>query len=156
MTALETRTKCLTESNKATLEKLLEYVRTVHREDQRYLDILEQELDLAEVVAAADVSPDVVTMHSRVRVRHLETRRVDIYTLVFPQEADFSQKRISILAPMGTALLGSREGDLVEWKVPAGTRRLKIESVLYQPETDGDESDLSRGRERASSYQAVL
>jgi len=58
--------------------------------------------------------------------------------LVFPSEADFKLGKISILAPIGTALIGYRAGDTVEWKVPAGIRRLRIDEILYQPEAAGD------------------
>jgi regulator of nucleoside diphosphate kinase len=58
--------------------------------------------------------------------------------VVFPSEADSEQGKISILAPVGTALLGYRVGDTVEWKLPGGLRRLKIERILYQPEAAGD------------------
>jgi regulator of nucleoside diphosphate kinase len=58
--------------------------------------------------------------------------------LVFPSEADFERGKISILAPIGTALIGYRTGDTVEWKVPAGIRHLRIDEVVYQPEAAGD------------------
>jgi regulator of nucleoside diphosphate kinase len=56
---------------------------------------------------------------------------------VFPSDADIEANKISILAPIGTAILGYRAGDLVEWPVPAGMKRLRIEAVLYQPEAAG-------------------
>jgi regulator of nucleoside diphosphate kinase len=61
-----------------------------------------------------------------------------VFTLVFPAEADYERGRLSVLAPIGMALLGYRAGETVEWKVPSGVRRLKIEQVLYQPEAAGD------------------
>ena len=62
----------------------------------------------------------------------------ETYTLVYPDEADINEGKLSVLAPLGTALLGMRVGDIVEFEAPAGTRRLKIERVLYQPEAAGD------------------
>ena len=62
----------------------------------------------------------------------------NVYTLVFPSEASIPEKKISILAPIGTALLGSRAGGTVDWPVPAGMRTVKIKEVLYQPEASGD------------------
>jgi regulator of nucleoside diphosphate kinase len=59
-------------------------------------------------------------------------------SLVYPSASDTAAKKISILAPIGTAILGYRAGDTVEWEVPAGVRRLKIEDVLYQPEASGN------------------
>jgi len=57
---------------------------------------------------------------------------------VFPSDADIAQSKISVLAPIGTAMLGYRVGDTFEWKVPDGIRRLEIKGVLYQPEAAGD------------------
>ncbi len=81
---------------------------------------------------------DVVTMNSQARVRDLNSNEEMVFTLVFPAEVDYVRGRLSVIAPIGTALLGYRAGDTVEWKVPAGIRRLKIEQVLYQPEAAGD------------------
>jgi regulator of nucleoside diphosphate kinase len=57
-----------------------------------------------------------------------------VYTVVFPMEADIGTKRISVLAPIGTALIGYRAGDMIEWATPGRTRRLQVEAVLFQPE----------------------
>jgi regulator of nucleoside diphosphate kinase len=111
--------------------------RTGGRRDRDHLAELDQELDQAEIVDAGDVSPDVVTMHSTVRVRDLDTGRSVVYTLAFPVDADIERKRISVLAPIGTALIGYRAGDRVEWRTPGGTRRLEVEEVLFQPEAAG-------------------
>jgi regulator of nucleoside diphosphate kinase len=61
-----------------------------------------------------------------------------VYTHVFPSEANFDEGKISVLAPVGTAMLGYRVGDSIEWEVPSGRRRLKVEELLYQPEAAGD------------------
>jgi regulator of nucleoside diphosphate kinase len=82
--------------------------------------------------------PDVVTISSRVRVREPATGEAFVYTLVLPLEADFERGRISVLAPLGIAILGQRVGDMVEVRAPGGVRRLRIENVLYQPEAAGD------------------
>ena len=95
-------------------------------------------MERAEVVAPRDVPTDAVTMNSTVRLRDLGSGKELTYTLVFPNEADVDQGKISILAPIGTAMIGYREGDVIEWEVPSGLRRLKVEEVLYQPEAAGD------------------
>ena len=99
---------------------------------------LKQELDRSEVVPPASVPRGVVTMHSRVRVRDLRTDEPETYTLVYPDEADINEGRLSVLAPLGAALLGTRAGQVVEVAAPAGLRRIKVERVLYQPEAAGD------------------
>jgi regulator of nucleoside diphosphate kinase len=95
-------------------------------------------LEKAYVVAPAEIPADVVTMNSEVAVRDLDSGQEMAFTLVFPSEADVEQRKISILAPVGTAVLGYRVGDIIEWKVPARVRNLKIKRVLYQPEAAGD------------------
>jgi regulator of nucleoside diphosphate kinase len=129
----------ITALDRQRLEKLIEVGRerdgVVNRE---YLNKLEQELDKAETVAPEKVPGDVITMRSRVRLSDLNTGEEVVYTLVFPTEADFSEGKISVLAPIGTAMLGYREGSVIEWHVPSGLRRLKVEEILYQPEAAGD------------------
>ncbi|HOW86250.1 MAG TPA: nucleoside diphosphate kinase regulator [Candidatus Aminicenantes bacterium] len=105
--------------------------------DRDHLSELRAELDRATIVEPGEVPADVITMNSRFRVRDAASGEVHEYTLVYPNLADITKGLISILAPIGTALLGYRAGDTVEWKVPSGTRVLKVESVLYQPESAG-------------------
>ncbi len=98
---------------------------------------LKDELELADVVDCTEVPGDVITMNSTVRLRDAKTGELDTYTLVFPNEADISQNKLSILAPIGTAILGYRVGDEVRWRVPSGWRRVQVEAVLFQPEREG-------------------
>ena len=77
-------------------------------------------------------------MNSRVRVRDLGSEKETPYSLVFPSDADSNQNKISILAPLGSALFGYRIGDVIEWKVPAGLRRIRVDEILYQPEAACD------------------
>jgi regulator of nucleoside diphosphate kinase len=77
-------------------------------------------------------------MRSKVRLKDLVSGESNTYSLVFPTEANFAEGKISVLAPIGTAILGYRQGDPIEWPVPSGLRRLKIEEILYQPESAGD------------------
>lgn len=90
---------------------------------------LAAELDRALIAEAGDALDGLVTMHARVQVLDLATRKRRELELVYPHEADLSAGRISVLAPLGTALLGCREGDEVEWQMPGGLKQLRIERV---------------------------
>jgi regulator of nucleoside diphosphate kinase len=124
----------ITDDDMARLRELVRQDRRASRRDHDRLAELDEELHRAEIVSATEVPPDVVTMHSRVRVRDLDTGTVALYTLAFPADADIARNRISVLAPIGTALIGYRAGDSLEWRTPGGPRHLRIEEVLFQPE----------------------
>ena len=98
------------------------------------IEELEAELNRAIIVDTDKIPPDIVTMNSKVYLRDMDTGKDEFYQLVYPEDADIEQNKISILAPIGTAILGYKVGDVIEWKVPAGVRRLKIKKILYQPE----------------------
>ncbi len=99
---------------------------------------LAEELQRGKVVDPQQVPSTVVTMNSRVLLRDSDSGEEFTYTLVFPQDANINTGAISVLAPVGTAILGYREGDSVQWQVPSGIRTLEICKVLYQPEAAGD------------------
>lgn len=111
------------------LRRLVYDCRVFGRVDGDRLDLLEAELDRARIVSASRVPDGVITMNSTVVVEDLDSGRHHLYELVLPREANIDANKISVLAPIGTALLGYREGDSIEWKVPGGTRRLKIKRV---------------------------
>jgi regulator of nucleoside diphosphate kinase len=127
----------MTENDHERLEALLasEFARAIGPSE--YLDDLRTELDRAEIVRPDEVPRNVVTMNSTVVLRDLDTKEKESYTLVFPDEADIANDRLSVLAPVGTAILGERVDDVVRWRVPQGWRRLKIERVVFQPEREG-------------------
>ena len=99
---------------------------------------LRRELDRGRVVPAMEVAKGTVTMRSRVRVKDLRARESETFTLVYPEEADIDEGKVSVLAPLGMALLGARVGEVVEVKAPGGVRRFRVEEILYQPEAAGD------------------
>jgi regulator of nucleoside diphosphate kinase len=103
--------------------------------DVAHLRELRAELERAIIVAPDDIPPGVITMNSVVKVLDLTAGSRREITLVYPHEAQPADGRISVLAPLGTALLGYREGDEVEWLMPGGIRRLRIESVRSCHET---------------------
>ena len=124
----------ITEPDMERLRYLLDPVRRPLSKDQEHLDVLEQELDRAQILSPGETPPEVVTMNSRVRLKNLTTGAEMTYTLVFPKDADLKAGKISVLAPIGTAILGYRAGDVIAWNVPGGKRKFRIEEVLYQPE----------------------
>jgi regulator of nucleoside diphosphate kinase len=119
----------ISEPNARVLRSLL-LARNSAPHDQEHLHELSAELDRAVVMDASEVSPNVVTLGAIVRVRDLESGERQELTLVSPRTADVGAGRISVLAPLGTALIGYREGDVVERLMPGGPRRLLIEEVL--------------------------
>ena len=129
----------ITKPDHERLTKLIEIAREREGDaNRKYLDSLEEELERAEVVQQKDIPADVITMRSTVRLKDLDTSEDVTYQLTFPTEANFDEGKISVLAPIGTAMIGYRRGDVIEWEVPSGFRRLRVEEVVYQPESKGD------------------
>jgi regulator of nucleoside diphosphate kinase len=128
----------ITDYDMQRLRKLLEGAQKWNQKDREYLEHLEEELDKAVLVSSKKIPPNVVTMNTQMRITDLDTGKEMCLNLVFPSEADFERGKVSILAPIGTALIGYQAGDTIEWKVPAGIRRLRIEEITYQPEAAGD------------------
>jgi regulator of nucleoside diphosphate kinase len=123
----------ITREDKKRLLRVLPRIGTEYA-DREDLVLLGEELARAVEVEPEAVPADVVTLNSTVRVMDLESSAAMDYTIVMPGEANYDAGRISVLAPLGTALLGYRVGDEIEWEVPRGVRRLRIEAVLFQPE----------------------
>lgn len=100
---------------------------------------LEAELARAEVVEPKDIPSTVVTMNSTVKFK-IESTSKDFYlTLVYPEDVDAKSGTISILAPVGSALLGLSRGDQIEWPKPGGgVLQVRVEEVTYQPERSGE------------------
>jgi regulator of nucleoside diphosphate kinase len=128
----------VTESDERRLRGLLGSQNETSFRDQAHLQELRTELDRALILREKDVPGDIITMYSRVCVRNLHDRRRSDFTLVFPLEADLKAKRISVLAPLGTALLGFKEGDEVQWTMPGGLRRMRVERVRQPPKNDSE------------------
>ena len=128
----------ITRFDKERLEELIAVAEEFSDHGREDLRALAGELTRATVVSPEEVPQDVVTMNSKVVLRDVDTSAEMTYSLVFPKNADVDAGAISILAPVGTAILGYREGDVIEWPVPSGMRRIRIEEILYQPEAAGD------------------
>jgi len=120
----------ITEVDQARLRDLVALELDAHVVD------LEHEIERAIVVDARQVARNVVTMNSRALL-HLDDEKVEV-ALVCPQDADDSAGKLSVYSDIGTAILGYKEGDAFDWRIPNRTRRISIEKVLYQPEAAGD------------------
>jgi len=127
----------ITQSDLGRLQQLIDSSKGSRHRDKPQLDSLQIELDRAVVVDSKAIPRDVVTMNSRVRVRDLDTQEEFVCQVVFPGDADLKKNRISVLAPIGTALLGYSAGSTIEWKVPSRMRHIYIMEVEYQPEAAG-------------------
>ncbi len=103
-----------------------------------FLESLEEELDRAHIIGPKEIPSNVVTMNSVVRIKDLNSGEEKTVVLVFPEKVHATEKAVSILAPIGAALIGQREGDVIEWHVPAGPKRLQVMEIIYQPERVGN------------------
>jgi regulator of nucleoside diphosphate kinase len=127
----------LTDVDRLRLREMMESLAMMKYPFRAYVRRLDAEMADAAVVPAASVEPDVVTMNSYMRIEDLETGKAESITLVYPTESDMLRSRLSVLSPLGIELIGQRAGDTVEWTVPGGVRRVRIDRVLYQPEAAG-------------------
>jgi regulator of nucleoside diphosphate kinase len=135
-TTMSERTIHITTQDRQRLQFIQQMTADADRHD---LVELVDELNRAVVVRPEEVPPDVVTMNSRVRLRDLDRDRTFEYTLVYPADADAAAGKVSVVAPIGAAMIGYRAGDELEWRMPDGRqRRFRVEAVLYQPEAAGD------------------
>ena len=124
------------------VEKLRDLIRDTYHTEYRgsdYLKKIAEELEKASVVLPDQIPADVITLNSTARLVDRETKEEMVYSLVFPEDADTSQGKISILAPIGTAMLGYKAGDTFEWDTPGGKRIIRVKEIVYQPEAAGDE-----------------
>jgi regulator of nucleoside diphosphate kinase len=119
----------ITEPDARVLRGLLSTRNATDHDQEHWLD-LSAELDRALVLDSNLVPAHVVTMRKRIRVLDVTRGTRQEITLVGPAEADVAARKISVLAPLGIALLGNSEGDEVEWEMPGGVRRLRLERVF--------------------------
>ena len=130
-----------------------------NKELTHWLAVLEHELDRANVVDSHEIPQGIVTLHSRVRLRDLDSDELLTCRLVLPSEAGRIENGLSVLAPVGIAMLGYGEGDSFECATPGGTRRFLVENVLFQPEAEAQRRRALVGPapapERATAYSGM-
>lgn len=103
-----------------------------------HVKALLMELKRAEIVESQDVPDNVITMNSLVMFSDITSKEMLEYSVVFPKDIDISQKKISVLSPIGCALLGCRIGEIILVQTPQGEKKLRVEKILYQPESHGN------------------
>ncbi len=128
----------LTDYDYERLELLLDNMNRVPQNRRDDLCRLEDDLATCQIVAPEEMPANIVTLHSKVRYLDLVSNKERVVTLVFPSNADISMGRISIAVPLGTAILGHAEGDIVSLEFLNEKIMIRIEEVLYQPEAAGD------------------
>ena len=101
-------------------------------------DILRQNLSVARKIPKDKIGNAYVTMNSRVLLKELKSGRNMEISLTYPRDAQPSQRKVSVLSPIGLALLGRKERDVVSWRIPTGVGKFEIVKVTYQPEAAGD------------------
>jgi regulator of nucleoside diphosphate kinase len=120
------------------IKKAIESAKQVKSINAHEAEDLMTELDSATIVEPKDIPSDVVTMNSVVKISFLNNNRQVRFQIVYPKEANLKENKISIFSPIATALIGYKAGDEVEWIVPAGPTRIRIDEIIYQPEASGD------------------
>ena len=119
----------LTHADYNSLQELLANWRCTTAEQKGCHQALLQEVIRAKVVPTAEIDHDVITLSSRAQMTDLDSGELLEFTLVLPERADADAGYISILAPLGTAMLGFRKGDTFEWTMPGGPMRLRVDHV---------------------------
>lgn len=145
----------VTDADMDRLNRLVRALKHPLFRDQLQLESLEQTLESADVMSSERLPRDVIRMNSSIRVLDFDTRRKGLYTLVFPEEVNISRGFISVLAPLGIALLGRRRGDVIEAQVPGGIRRLSVEHVWYGPEITRKRVSGGSSRRELRSDQSI-
>jgi regulator of nucleoside diphosphate kinase len=134
MKAVIKRQVLITYEDYETLNSYVRGLRTVRDFDRKNAAMLQEELKKATLVKREDLPGDVVRLNSRVVVKEGTKEKLIEFVLVVPEKADIKEKRVSVFAPLATALIGFRQGEKVKWDVPAGSRTFTIMRVYNQKE----------------------
>ena len=138
---MQQRDVLVTDIDSRRLQSLIEGSKLRDVRDVGSVEMLERHLDEADVLPATHIDPDVVTMDSEVLVTDIGSGEAFSFHVVFPRSADVREGRISVLEPLGMAVLGRSVGDRITWEVPGGMRTLRVEDVIYQPERSVRDAD---------------
>jgi regulator of nucleoside diphosphate kinase len=125
----------LTETDYQRLHQVVQLQRQTSR--PQVSEALSKELKRARIMPSTEIPSDVITMNSVVQIKEIKSATEMEIKIVYPKEANLRRK-VSILAPLGTAILGCRVGDEVDWQVLDNLLTYKVEKIIYQPEAAGD------------------
>jgi regulator of nucleoside diphosphate kinase len=125
----------ITQFDKDKLLKIINKAKYENLDDYSNLKDLETELIRADVTNISELPSNVITMNTKAVL--LVDGIEEEVALVYPNEADILESKLSVLSPIGTAILGYSEGDIIEWKVPKGIIQVKVEKIIFQPEALG-------------------
>jgi len=125
----------------------LDYIRILKQIDDarlnKTIEVAEAEKLINELNSATILDPDqipgdVITMNSVVKISFVDSGKQQEFKIVYPNDSNFKERKVSIFSPIATALIGFRVGDLIEWMVPGGLTKIRIDEIIYQPEASGD------------------
>ena len=128
----------ITKNDHLRIRKSIDYAKSKKSIGSAEEENLLKELDSALIVDSHDVPDDVVTMNSVVKISFLNSSKTMQFQIVYPGAADIRENKISIFSPVATALIGYKAGDEIEWIVPSGLTKIRIDEIIYQPEAAGD------------------
>lgn len=124
--------------NRLDADRLQRLIDEAEPRDHRVAASIEAELERGEVLDPREMPDDVVSMNSQVAFTDLSRERRIVRTLVYPHALAGTEDGLSVMAPVGAALLGLRVGDAIDWPLPGGgTTRVRIDAILWQPERAG-------------------
>lgn len=133
------KTIVLTEADHSRLSQVLDVNHSFGDEKMgQCIRELNADLQHAKIVDSDQIPKDTVTMNSKVILRDIDTKDEEEWVLCFPTQADIYENKLSVLAPMGVAMLGTQIGDTIEWDTPGGRAKAEIMKISYQPEAAGD------------------
>ncbi|MCG6146094.1 nucleoside diphosphate kinase regulator [Leptospira bandrabouensis] len=135
---MNTKSKlCITHFDYSRLKQMISDYTKRNKMDPNIKDLL-GEIERAQKVDSQTIPPNFVTMNSVIELKNLNELEFQEFKLVFPEEANTEENKISVLAPIGTAILGYKIGDVIQWKIPSGVNQFQITNIKYQPEANGD------------------
>ena len=120
------------------INKCIYEARILNKIGANEAEILLNELETAKVIEPHEIPNNVVTMHSIIKISFLNTNKTIQFQIVYPDQANIKENKISIFSPVATALIGYKVSDEIEWIVPSGLTKLRIDEIIYQPEAAGD------------------